>query len=330
MPPIDELARYQDFLKALQAATSEAERDWLTMAFSLETLPPGVQATVWAAAVPHWFDRRLLAALLETDLGLEEWKALLGLSFVELYPGRGHALHERSRTLLLDRLWRTDPDRFRALSRRAAAYSARQDIRDPNWRIEAIYHRLVAEPEAGTGDLINTGWEWQNPPLFAYDQMQALARAAREHLDGGRLAERGAAWTLFWEAHLDTIYSRTTEAKAKLLQIRLDPEEDPYTAANCLKALGDVHLSRSEIQAARHRVEQARAIYQAIEEPIGQADGLRLLGLIALQEGKRAEARRCLEQALAQFEPLQELERTAEFLEGLATALVQFNCSITN
>ena len=43
-------------------------------------------------------------------------------------------------------------------------------------------------------------------PHFAYDKVGgALHTCNPEHLDAGRFVERGKAWTLFWEAHLDKI-----------------------------------------------------------------------------------------------------------------------------
>lgn len=209
----DDASRYLAFLERLNAGQTEAERDWLTLEFSLEWLAESVQELVWIAAVPHWFDQDFLAALLGSTPNEGDFATLLDLSFVEIYPERGHAVHERTRKLLLDRLWQNETDRYRTLSTRAAAYCERRDQRDTAWRVEGIYHWLVAEPRNGTLRLIDTGWEWQNPPHFAYDKVEALARATREHLDAGRLAERGKAWTLFWEAHLDKIYSRYKAAQ---------------------------------------------------------------------------------------------------------------------
>ncbi len=55
---------YADLLARLQAATSEEEKGWMLMEFSLNQLPPTVREAVWAAAIPHQFDRELLGTLL--------------------------------------------------------------------------------------------------------------------------------------------------------------------------------------------------------------------------------------------------------------------------
>lgn len=144
----------EEFLARLQAEPSEAGRLWLTLEHGLNTLPAAVRDAVWAAAIPHWFDEPFLAALLGQAAyarlkAVEGWPALLDQSFVEPFPGRAYNVHERSRAVLLDRLRRTEPERFRELSRRAADYCAGQAENDAGWTIERIYHRLISDPAAG-------------------------------------------------------------------------------------------------------------------------------------------------------------------------------------
>ncbi|MBE9472161.1 MAG: hypothetical protein IMY75_08670, partial [Chloroflexi bacterium] len=97
-------------LTRLQAAQSDEEREWLVMQFSLDNMTPAVREAVWAAAIPHWFDADFLAALLDErgERAEELYQALQEFSFVEVFPGRGYNLHERSRALLLGRLWQDD------------------------------------------------------------------------------------------------------------------------------------------------------------------------------------------------------------------------------
>jgi tetratricopeptide (TPR) repeat protein len=177
--------------------------------------------------------------------------------------------------------------------------------------------------------LINTSWEWQNSPNFAYDKVEALVRAAREQADAGRLSAWGIDWTLFLEAHLDKIYSRHHEAKAKLLQIRMEPDHDPYTAANCLKALGNVHLRLSEVSEARERYEQALPVYLRL---LGEAREryeqalpvyLRLLGV--------SKARERYEQALPVYlrllgEARERYEQALPVYQAIGDKLGEANC----
>jgi hypothetical protein len=150
----------RDILPLLQAARTDQEREWIVLEFSLANLEPAVAEAVWAAAIPHWFDESFLAALLGKSV--EETRPILArlisLFYVEPFPGRGYNVHERTRGLLLDRVWRDDPDRYRALSHRAVEHCGDQNQDDTGWRVETIYHLLVAEPEQGADILRNTGW----------------------------------------------------------------------------------------------------------------------------------------------------------------------------
>jgi hypothetical protein len=203
-----------NLLERLLAAQSDEDREWMTLEFSLERVAPLVREAVCAAAIPHWFDGHFLDALLDRP-GFShspEFEDLVALSFVEPFPGRGYNIHERTRALLLDHVWRDEPDRYQKLSSRAADYCSGQNQADTIWRLEKIYHLLVAEPEQGATALQRTGWQWHYSPNFAYEKVEALGRAAREHAEGGRLSARGLGWTLFWEALLDYDYSRFQSA----------------------------------------------------------------------------------------------------------------------
>ncbi|MCP4421919.1 MAG: hypothetical protein GY805_35345, partial [Chloroflexi bacterium] len=269
----------EDIFARLQSAKSDEEREWLLLEMNLAQLPPDVQEMVWAAAVPHWFDIPYLAAVL--DMPAEKrtyWEELTALNFVESFPGRGFNIHERTRHMLLNRLWQENQDNYRELSQRAAAYCAKQDQEDPTWRIEWIYHLLIAQPEEGASQLQNNGWTWQNSPNYAYDLVEAMAAAAHEHADGHRLDQRGEGWTLFWQAHLDKIYSRNRSARQRLLAIQITQDEDQYLSADAIQALGEVHVRLSEYEAARERYEEALPIYEAIGARLGQANCIQALG----------------------------------------------------
>jgi len=103
------------------------------LARAQETNPSYAEA-LWAAAVLHWFDEQVLAALLPppqpspaSEGGAFSW--LIARPFVERYyqaapadsPPR-YNLHERTRRVLLSHLKSDDLPRFRELSRRAAGF----------------------------------------------------------------------------------------------------------------------------------------------------------------------------------------------------------------
>ena len=288
-----------NFLTQLQAASSQEEREWLLLHLLLTSQPPAVQEAVWAAAIPHWFDLPFLAALLDkpADELEETFFDLTALSFVELFAGRGYNIHERSRHLLLRHLWQTDQPRYRTLSSRAAANCAAQGPQDPAWRIETIYHLLIAQPDQGTNQLQNTGWEWHNSPHFAYDKVETMAQAAHEHAVAGRLNQRGQGWTLFWQGVLDIDYSRYREARDKLNQITITPDQDPYLAADSCTWLGDAYRILDEYGQARERYEAALPIYRQIGDRLGEANCIRSLGELLGEIGQIETAINSLEEA---------------------------------
>ena len=56
---------YQELLEQLQACESQEERDWLSLRFSIDRLPEALQTVVQVAAIPRFFDRTFLNALLD-------------------------------------------------------------------------------------------------------------------------------------------------------------------------------------------------------------------------------------------------------------------------
>ena len=154
----------------------------------LAVLPPDLAETVRAAAIPHWFDAALLAALLELpqDEADRRYAALQEMPFVQAVAGRGHALHELTRRLLLDELWAGREADFRAWSRRAAGFFDSQD--DETARIEAIYHWLAADPDRGADLVWEWGAEWNN--TFRYNLVFALIQAGLEQIGRASCRER--------------------------------------------------------------------------------------------------------------------------------------------
>jgi tetratricopeptide (TPR) repeat protein len=159
-------------------AASNAEKDALKQALE-------------AAAIPHWCNETILQALL--DLAPAESAArfavLNRLNEVEAFEARGEGavnIHESARLALRKRMAREEPERFRALSARAAAHFASDHT--PLGRIEWIYHRLGAAPDEGAADceaLINA-WGQTSYPQDRDALMLALYELERTGLVDGR------------------------------------------------------------------------------------------------------------------------------------------------
>ena len=109
-------------------------------------------------AVPHWFNNEILAWMRgegikpseQTETIVEELKSKK-LAFV---GPRDLFLHDNVRNLLLHR-WRNEPENFRALNGKVAAYyeyklqQPASDEQCAEWEREEMYHSLVADPERG-------------------------------------------------------------------------------------------------------------------------------------------------------------------------------------
>jgi hypothetical protein len=214
---------------------AEATREFL------KRLPPSLAEAVWAAAVPHWFDGEILARTLgipEEDAAAR-YARLQEMPFVQPVAGRGYAVHELTRRLLLDDLWRDRREAFRAWSRRAAeAFESRPD--DPDFLLESIYHWLVADPDRGADRVWNWGAEWNN--TFQYARLHALVQAGLEHEEAGRLEGRARGWVLFRKGQLHILYNEYRAAKTALEGALESAGGDRQLEAHCIKALGDVHL----------------------------------------------------------------------------------------
>jgi tetratricopeptide (TPR) repeat protein len=142
-------------LRLLQAAQGDpAKLALATVELKYPGLPQAerarVKASLEAAAIPHWCDATILAALLE--ISLEESAALLrqlrGLTVVEPFLARGNTalnVHEAARLALRKSLASREADRFRVLSARAERHFE-TDL-SPAGRIERMFHRLWLDPE---------------------------------------------------------------------------------------------------------------------------------------------------------------------------------------
>jgi tetratricopeptide (TPR) repeat protein len=291
---------YQSLLEQLQACDNQDDRERLLMRFTLDGLPENMRAAVQAAAVPRFFDLAFLNALLEQPIDEAEYTELTSYSYVEPYPGPGlFNIHERTRKLLQEKLWQKNPALYCQFSARALKYCAAQDQNDTTWRIETVYHQLIAKPDNGADALNNTCVQWMNPPHFAFSKTESLLYTVREHLEMNRLTKRAENFFLLNQTRVDMHYSRFQEAKEALQKISLSVGEDEcYLMVRCLEFLGDVHLHLSELSEARRCYEEALHLYREIGNRNGKANCLLSLGEVHLYLSEFPEARLRYEEAL--------------------------------
>jgi hypothetical protein len=122
----------------------------LLLASRPESERENVRAALEAAAVVHWCDETILAALLEIPEAeaVARLVRLRELTVIEPFPARGPGVvnvHEAIRLALRARLYAGDPNRLRALSTRAHAHFAKDNA--SHAVVEALYHRFIAEPK---------------------------------------------------------------------------------------------------------------------------------------------------------------------------------------
>jgi cellulose synthase/poly-beta-1,6-N-acetylglucosamine synthase-like glycosyltransferase len=274
-----------NFLHQLQLATSEEARTWLITQRLLASLPAELAKMAWAAAIPHWFNADILAAL-HPELAPQAkdlYTQLQSLPFVEPFERHGHNIHELVRQLILAHLWKDHHEEFVAISQRAADYFSKiiHQSADPQTHIERIYHLLIADPEAGADALRDQGWRWHNAPLSAYALVRALAQAVREHANAGRINGRGRGWGRFWEGLTADDYHQNAEAISAFLDVIAGNYEDSNLNAAARFRLGNVHMRLSELPATRQTVYRLDWLRQALKRfPITPDQAIFLAALL--------------------------------------------------
>lgn len=306
---------YQNLLERLQAAQSDEERAWITLQFNLDTQSKAVHTAVQAAAVLHWFDREMLVYVLETPLAEAEFSALVALPYVEIFPGRGWNVHEKTRDLLRDKLWREDRARYRKFSRRAAACCRKRNTTDPVWQTEAAYHALLAEERKAEQTFIDLGIELHNH--FQFAALETMLRPVLNAVRVGRLSNRVAAWVKYRQARLDYMYSRNFDTNVVLLQELAVDSGDRLLAANCIQALGDLYLSLSEFPKAHERYLEALSIYRSNSNRADEANCIQGLGNVHLRLLELPQARKRFLEAMRIYRDIKQRVGEANCIQGL-------------
>ena len=172
-------------LRVLMAAQGDpAKLALATVDLAYPALPDverfALMESLEAAAIPHWCDEAILAALLEIPNreSAARLAGLGGLSVLEPFPARGDNamnVHEASRLALRKRMEFEEEGRFRTLSARAAALFAEDSA--PAGRVEWIYHLMCADPERGATELEYLDRDWGS--CARPEDRYALARRSR-------------------------------------------------------------------------------------------------------------------------------------------------------
>ncbi|MFK7802345.1 MAG: NACHT domain-containing protein [Anaerolineae bacterium] len=256
-----------DLLQRLSNAETDSARQAIVLEMSIGLLAPTVKQAVFAAAVPHWFDFNYLAALIGEDDCDEVYDELLENSFINHIPGRGYAIHERTRKLLLDDLWQRDEPEFLLLSKKAADYCLAQEDKE-QWQAEEVYHRLISDPTEGLARFQQVATAWANFEHNSYEDIERMARYADEQIISGRLSGEGAAWTHLWQARLNLIYGKTGAASQALAKISQNNLTTPKFAAEVANSQGDILAAQGDSVGMEVAWQKAVSLYDQHEQKL--------------------------------------------------------------
>ena len=251
-----------------------AERQWLLLESVLESLSVKVRQAVWAVAVPHWFDDRILAALCPelANQSTEIYQALQALSFMEVFEGRGHNIHEATRSLLLDRLWNDRTDEFKLISARAAEYFEEDESNVAEW----LYHKAVGEP---IGDVMNQVMRPLNNQ-FRRSESEAILKTLDEQIITHRVESNVGAEVAYWQGELHRQFYESDEALehyARAIEI-FRQLGDRLGEANTLYAIGDILQFKKQTDEALENYARAIEIYRQVGDRLGEANTLYAIG----------------------------------------------------
>ena len=307
-----------EFLVRLVQAQTEEEKDWLLAELSLSVLSPELRAMALAAAVPHWFDAKILAAL-QPDLAQQAealYLELQHLPFVEGFADRGHNIHERTRKAVLKHLWETDEEAFKQFSQRLVDYFGAENTN----RIEQIYHAAIADFEAGSSQFERYITSLDHN--FRRGEAEALLAAVQELVEAKRVPESFGADVVYWFGQIHFRFYEAQEALSRYdTALKLYEQVGSNLGkANTLRAIGDVLQFLDRREEALERYDTALKLYEQVGDNLGKANTLQAIGDVALANEQYPEALQHYRQALALVEQIHDLYSTARVWYYIGTA----------
>jgi tetratricopeptide (TPR) repeat protein len=295
---------------------------------SIGSAKPALAEALRLCAIPHWFNREVLAWLQGYQAGaLEQAEAILDelrrnkLAFEHGSVNGGYSLHGSVRKLLLQRWRNQDAARFQELSEKAVAYCTRM-LRSgkltreqrAEWEREEMYHLLAADNKRGIDRFI----ELSSSAIDTYrlTTLDLLLDLAREQANG-----RGTgtwSWIRFFEGKKDLVSGHWEKARrtweglrAKRGRIGIDLE----------KALA-IHLAilykdKGEWHQAINCFQDSLEIIQRAGDEHGTITLLNNRGFLYKDKEQWKEAEKDFRQGLAIAERLNDQYEMAHSLKNL-------------
>ncbi|MCK6436039.1 tetratricopeptide repeat protein [Rivihabitans pingtungensis] len=258
-----------------------------TLNIVLEARGPQLRPLIEAAAIPHWFDRAILAALLpEQAISEEIFTALTDLPMVEPFQGKGWNVHESTRLALRHWLAAEHPERLRELSARAADHFHPQ----PDAEVETLYHRLLADPEHAAGQVGDACYTFQQ--RGRQTELDRLGLVLAELLTLPQLPAAAEARACLHVVEIRRAYLTTEECQGLAQQALslFQAQEVADGEMDAWFALGNVELASGQLTDAELAYQQAKRILHD-QLLATQPDSPRWLRDLAITHSKLGDVR---------------------------------------
>jgi tetratricopeptide (TPR) repeat protein len=241
-----------------------------TVDLTFPDIPDGerksLRSALEVAAIPHWCDSAILAALIDSGLlSHTQWMRLKELPVVEPFPARGSDainVHEASRLAIRKHMTQTQMEKFIEFSTRAARVF--EGDRRPIGQIEWTYHLLVAEPERGAVALETLDRAWWG--TAHHEDLAALSVALTE-LDTSQVLRGRAlvrARLVVAQRQVDIASAASLGDLANQLLQAAQAIDDTQLIGDAYWLVGDVAQARGDLAAASRAYTQCLAIYQQL------------------------------------------------------------------
>jgi len=293
----------EELLKRVQQAETETERQWILLELQMSQMSEDLVSMLWAAAIPHFFDANILAAL-KPELAEQAerlYEDLKSLTFVEEFPNQGYNIHELTRNVLLNKLWRDDREEFLRLSQRAADYFFEEKTSSEK-DVEFCYHEILSEGKAQTGKLLDRTIDWWT--YYQVDRMQAALQGVLEHERADRLDSFGKGFSLYLQGLIEIRSGNYAEAESFFIRVESFYKkielQNPRYLTTLLRDLGISKKNQGDYNSSIPFCEKALAIS---EEQLGEnhpdtGSSLNNLAGLYNAQGKYEEAKRLYLRAL--------------------------------
>src|ERR1700722_2189408 len=247
----------------------------LLLAEQPESERENLRGALQVAAIPHWFDEKILEVLLDGPLPAEVQSLasqLRRLPVVEPFPARGPGaanVHETSRLALRSRMKDESLDRLAALSERAKIYFEGEA---PHLRIEALYHGFTFQPEAAEQECAALYAEWKR--LGRYEELLGLGVVLDELLAAGLPGGAVRNTVLYQIANIRYNYQPRTVTAVQAREALAEAHRSGvlWRIANANDLIADVLRDQGDLPGALEAYRASLAIRQRLtaQEPANQ------------------------------------------------------------